>query len=366
MVHRATILILTSQTGGGHVSLAQALRERLEHDYSIEILDPQPRFFNSHYRFVSRHANWIWLTEFKVLNSRRTAALAHRVFAPVVARELQAGLDRVRPQLVITTYPFLTDEVTAVLRRQSRRIPFALHFADAGTLHATWLTDRDAAAAFAPTRETYEQALTAGIPADRLWLTGWPVREQFHPAAEWNREEVLVRLGLDPRRFTVFLQAGGDGVGRLASTVHETLAAHESVQIILAAGTNGRLVRRFENTPRVHVFPFNSHIAPYMHAADVVMGKAGPNTLFEAVMLCKPFIATTYIPGQETPNLEFIQRHGLGWVALSPRHQRALVEALATTPSMITTMAATVEGYQRWNIEATGNFVPLIDALLSS
>ena len=48
--------------------------------------------------------------------------------------------------------------------------------------------------------------------------------------------------------------------------------------------------------------------------------------LFEAVTLGKPFIATAYIPGQEEANLEFIRRHKLGWVALKPDQQLALLD----------------------------------------
>ena len=72
------ILILTSKTGGGHLSLAEALRDLLsgnvpviggmgEHDTTgteetetaiFKIVDPQPRFIHLHYRFVSRRELW--------------------------------------------------------------------------------------------------------------------------------------------------------------------------------------------------------------------------------------------------------------------------------------------------------------------
>ncbi len=71
-----------------------------------------------------------------------------------------------------------------------------------------------------------------------------------------------------------------------------------------------------------------------MAAADIIMGKVGPNILFESVMLGKPFIATTFIPGQEQENLAFIQRHGLGWVAIQPEEQRTLLAKLIHNPSI--------------------------------
>ena len=96
--------------------------------------------------------------------------------------------------------------------------------------------------------------------------------------------------------------------------------------------------------PNVATLPHTNDIAPYMAAADIIMGKAGPNILFESVMLGKPFFATTFIPGQEQENLAFIQRHGLGWVALHPEEQRSLL--LEPHPQSRPTRS-TIHHYQR-------------------
>ena len=70
------VLILSSKTGGGHVSLAEALRDQLAHDFAVEIVDPQPRVVHWHYRLVSRHALWLWAAEFK----RRDRPVAHCLY----------------------------------------------------------------------------------------------------------------------------------------------------------------------------------------------------------------------------------------------------------------------------------------------
>src|SRR5947209_6507908 len=103
-----------------------------------------------------------------------------------------------------------------------------------------------------------------------------------------------------------------------------------------------------------------------MAAADVIMGKAGPNMLFESVMLGKPFIATAYIPGQEQANLPCIQRHGLGWVALGSEDQHALLNALIHNPEQLSAMAATINTYRRWNVEANKRIVPILRSLVLS
>lgn len=365
-------LILTSKTGGGHISLAESVRDLLEEQAqaAITIVDPQPGFFHLHYRLVSRYALWLWAAEFAFFDTPRRALLAHRAFTLLVRRRLDALLDRVQPDLVLSTYPFLTYEVMRVLERRALRIPLASLFSDANGVHAAWLTGQRVAAALATTRETYEQARAAGFAPERLHLVGWPVRSQFsraYLAGSQSRAGRIAQLNLAPGRFTIFLQGGGEGVAHVDRTVESLLAAGSSgnstMQVILATGTNRALLERYKNAPNLAALPYTREIAPYMAAADVIMGKAGPNTLFEAVMLGKPFIATSYIPGQEQGNLAFIQRHGLGWIALQPAEQRSLLTSLLHDPGRLGAMRASVEAYRAWNAAANQRIVPLLQAL---
>jgi UDP-N-acetylglucosamine:LPS N-acetylglucosamine transferase len=359
------ILILTAKTGGGHISLAEALRDRLEKKYTIEMGDPQSPFVHRHYRIVSRYALWLWAAEFRLTDTPRRALLVHRLFTITVSKALSALLDRVQPDLIITTYPFLTYEVMYVLRRKHSAIPFVMLFADPNGVHASWLTARDAAGALAPTRETYTQALSVKFPPERVHQTGWPVRGQFYRVQPEQRSALFEQMGLDCHRFTVFLQGGGEGAAKFGRIVEQVLAIQQ-IQVILAAGTPQTLLARFGNGryPNIFVLPFTKEIAPYMAAADVIMGKAGPNMLFEAVTLGKPFIATAYIPGQEEANLEFIRRHKLGWVALEPTQQVVLLEKLVAAPQELQCMEAGVKVYREWNNRQADTIVPTIEGLL--
>lgn len=364
MSNRRKILIFTSNTGSGHVSLAEALRERLEHLYEIEVVNALPDVFRQHYNFVSRHARWLWAVEYQSSNTPGKSLFIHRHAARLFARRLRIILEHVQPHAIISTHPFLSYEVLQVLEQCSSHIPFVMMLGEIMCIHALWLTERRAAVNLAPTHEIYAQALKAGFAVERLQPIGWPVRRQFYGLDGSMRAEILTRLHLNPDRFTIFLQGGGDGVASFEQAVEYVLAACEQAQIILATGTNSTLRRHFQYRKNVYPLPFTREIAPFMVAADVVMGKAGPNALFEAVTLGKPFIATAYLPGQEEPNLEFIQRHELGWIALQPEEQRQLISMLASTPSRLHAIAARVDLYRRWNTAVNENIVPLIHALV--
>ncbi len=377
MSNQKNILILTSQTGGGHISLAEALRDLLETGLQAEdskstkaaaitIVDPQPGFFHLHYRVVSRYALWLWAAEFRFLDTPGRSLLAHHVFTRLIRHRLNALLDQVQPDLIITTYPFLSYEVMHVMEQRSSTIPLVMLFSDANSVHATWLTEQRANATFATTRETYEQALATGFAPERLHLVGWPVRAQFSRADLSNREsrrETLTQLNLAPNRFTVFLQGGSEGAAHVDRTIENVLAMStltNNFQVILATGTNHNLLKRYKNTPNFATLPHTKEIASYMAVADIIMGKAGPNILFESVMLGKPFIATTFIPGQERENLSFIQRHGLGWVAIRREEQHSLLTTLIHNTDQLNAISATINTYRQWNITANQQIVPLI------
>ncbi len=366
MPDQPRILILTAQTGCGHVSLAEALRDQLERDFAITIVNLLPDFFDYSYRFIGRHALWLWSMAFHLAGTPGQARSAQRLFVLLIANRLKRALEQVRPDLVITTHPLVTHAAKRVLEKYSPGTPFAMLFSDPCSLHATWFSERNAEATLAPSRESQALALANGFDPARLHLVGWPVRGQFYRTDGPGRVETLTRLNLDPDHFTIFLQGGGDGAAGFWHPVQSLLAANEGVQVILATGTNRALLERFKGVKNLYALPFTREIAPYMAAADVVMGKAGPNMLFEAVVLGKPFIATTYIPGQEKGNLEFIERYDLGWVALKLEQQHALIKTLAMDSAQANTVAVKIKEYHRWNSEVNASLLPVIHSLVAA
>jgi UDP-N-acetylglucosamine:LPS N-acetylglucosamine transferase len=363
MFFRPKMLILTCKTGGGHVSLAEALEDRLQDDYDITIVDPCPGMIDGHYRFVSRHMLWICAAEFYLTNTPTRAALVHSMLNLYLARALQRALDESPHDIVISTHPFYSYEVMQALKKRSSHVPFGVFFVDT-KVHCSWLHEKDAAATFALTRESYQQALNAGFDPSHLHLVGWPVRSQFYRASDVSRTETLKRLNLDPNCFTVFLQGGAEGAARVEQTLKHILTAGQQVQVILATGRNQGLLEYFTGRETVRALPFTPEIAPYMAAADVVMGKAGANVIFESMTLSKPFIATSYVPAQEKANLEFIQRYGLGWVALEPERQRELIVMLANRSAELLLVSEKIEAYRQWNCAANESIGAVLRTLM--
>lgn len=362
------IMIVTSATGGGHISLAHSLRDMFAQEYEIHIVDPHPHFVHQYYTWAGRHSLKFWGASYKYSDNEKSALRLHHVLTQLVRKQLRAFIEQIQPQLIITTHTLISYEIAQVCRRHGKNIPLVFQLSELECVHSTWLTLKNASAYLTPTREILTQARGRGIDESRLHLSGFPVRQQFLRDYSAQRATMLASLGLDPTAFTIFLQGGAEGSARLAGTVKAMLASQEAgraIQILLAIGTNKQLAQRFSGIPHVKIVPFTREIAPYMAAADIISGKAGPNFLTEAVMLGKPFLATGYIPGQEQPNLDFLRRHNLGWVCLERQAQQALVAKLVSDPSHMAEKLVSVQAYRAWNAQANRQIQSVIAHLLS-
>jgi len=57
---------------------------------------------------------------------------------------------------------------------------------------------------------------------------------------------------------------------------------------------------------------FVTKMAEYMVAADILVSKAGPGTIAEAASLSLPVMLTSFLPGQEEGNVDFVVNGGFG------------------------------------------------------
>ncbi len=363
---RPIILILTTQTGGGHLNLAQSLKGILETAYDVRIMNPQSPSVERSYTLAMRHGAYFLTWQHVCTDHPLSALLFQRMLSGLVRERIRQLLEQVRPHLLITTHALLAYAAARANEQLSKRIPLVFQLTDLGRLHMTWFSERHADAYLAPTPEIFAQTIAQGIAPARVHLTGRPVRPQFltvdlTPGA---RSKTLQELGLDQERLTIFLQGGANGATSVECTLQQLLRAAVPVQIMLALGNNPVLAQRCAGLKDVVLLPFTPSIAPYLAAADVIAGKAGASFISEAFMVEKPFLATDFVRGQETPNLSFIERHGLGWVCLDAQAQQSLLSSIVTNPALLAEQRAGIQAYKRWNMQANQAIFPLIERLL--
>jgi 1,2-diacylglycerol 3-beta-galactosyltransferase len=186
------------------------------------------------------------------------------------------------------------------------------------------------------------------VPADRLFRTGVPVGAGFW-AGPRPAEVLRRRLGLPVDRFTVLLTGGAEGAARIDRQAEVLLRHFDDLTVVAVCGRNERLQRSLRPSNRLVVKGFVRNMADWMGAADVVVTKAGPQTIAEATACGTPLLIGSHVPGQENGNTEYCVTSGAGRVAANSRQLVREVERLKENPRTLAGMrcAATALGRPR-------------------
>mmetsp|Transcript_43912 Transcript_43912/g.107780 ORF Transcript_43912/g.107780 Transcript_43912/m.107780 type:complete len:486 (-) Transcript_43912:135-1592(-) len=334
---RRRILILMSDTGGGHRASAIALKDALEAlhpdavrvaivDFWVDLAGPPFHNFPQSYAFAAAHPP-LWRALYHVSANPLFHSAFNMVADLSAADHVAAAFAHFDPDLIISVHPMVQTITTRTLQRAALHSdvpppPFVTVVTDLGSAHPMWLHPKTQRL-YIPSDPVRALANDVGIDDTRIREYGLPVRQGFWSMAGLGEPALRKReLGLCPEKMTLLLVGGGDGVGKLgqiAVAMAGKLAdARLEVQMVIICGRNARLLaelraRRWE--VEVHVEGFVSNMSEYMEVADCIVTKAGPGTIAEALICGLPIIVSTYLPGQERANVDFVVENGVGATA---------------------------------------------------
>jgi 1,2-diacylglycerol 3-beta-galactosyltransferase len=334
------LLLLFSDTGGGHRSAAEALIEswRAEHPgrVAVEMVD----VFRHHTPFpFSRFGpSYPWIVRYF---SRIYGSVFHKSDSPARARVVAKAVYRyVRPHLarlllehpsdaLVSVHPLFNHCVNWTMRDLGLHRPYITVVTDLWTAHAFWFYPH-VTHIIVPTEGARQRGLSCGVPVERITVRGLPVARRFTQALRQapGKPAVRARLGLAPAGRVVLIVGGGDGMGPLFDTTRAIDAAlpinGPPPQLVIITGRNAALRRRLRAHPwrlPIRIEGFVSNMPEWMAAADVLVTKAGPGTITEGLLSGLPLVLIGKVPGQEDGNVDFVVENGVG--AWEPQPERA-------------------------------------------
>jgi len=324
------ILIISSDTGGGHRSAAAAIVAGVQRflegeSYAVRVVRAVEESHHLSAGLVALY-NWIlrnkqhwmkymywWVNRFRP----ETLEFFHKRCVGYVA-EL---FERWCPHIVVSVHP-LTQHIFARVLKELKladRIPLVSVVTDpCYGFWKGWACD-DVRLYLVAGEEARQQLLDYGIDPQRIKISGMPVHPKFEYPGEEAAQVARRALGLDPEKFTVFVNAGWEGGGNIPHIFRELVRGELDVQAIFLAGRNEELRATAESLASEAPFPikvigYSDQIEQLMGAANVMISKLGGLTTFEAFACRLPIIAdviTGPMP-QEAGAANLIVRRGAG------------------------------------------------------
>lgn len=339
---RKRILLVFLNTGGGHKSTAKALREALE-ELSVELVDVQLADMTSEcfpwpfselgaiYEWMVQK-RWPWRLTYRLTDTPRGVAMLEDSWWFLTGRSTLPFLRENPADALVCCHPLLKAPAVRALGLTGDDTSLTTLVTDLASGHAAWFYPGDRACLVA-THSMRERALACGAPPDTVHVTRLPVRSCFARVAEEDRAKMRRYLGLDPDGTVVLLLSGADGMGPLASLLNSVADCHPEAQMVAVAGRNEDLRAKLASRrwpQKVHIKGFLDNIHEWMRAADLMVTKAGPSTIAEALVVGTPMVVCGAVPGQEPPNVDYVTETGAGvWAPTPDRAAQAVQELLS-------------------------------------
>lgn len=296
--------------------------------YKIEIVD----VFEEYSRFPLREAVKLYGPTirynpklfgevFHKSNQEQTVLAVNTLANPLIHNGLLRLFTTVQPDVVVSIHPLLNHVTIRVLRELGLHIPFLTVVTDLISVHYSWFAP-GADSYVVPTEQAKQLYLQRGLDPKRVHMLGMPIDPKFTRPLE-SKQALQQRFGMKVGLPVVLIVGGGDGAGGLQTAVRAISQARLPVQLMVVTGRNRRLYAHLQRTRSMlhvpaRIFGFVQNMPELMHASDVIVTKAGPGTICEALSCNLPIIISGYVPGQEEGNVEYVVRNNVGILAHDP------------------------------------------------
>jgi UDP-N-acetylglucosamine:LPS N-acetylglucosamine transferase len=347
-------LLLTSDTGAGHRSVANALIEAAaaQPEYGLEFVDvdpflPLPALPNGSapaepptpfdgiaplYGPMIVKAPWLWGVTWYATNNGVALQGYLKTLGEIVVGRVMRAARRIDADAIVSVHPLATHVMVRARARLGRPdLPLMVVITDLVDVHRWWAAPK-VDQYVVGTRAAASAVQRFGVPATRVAVLGIPIRRQFQ-GARLTAREAREQLGFDPELPLVLLTGGGAGAGRVAQTARAIAAiAGEGAprfQLVALAGQNRQALSELEREDwpiPTMVGGVVGNIADLMSAADVVVTKPGSLTIAEALAMGRPLVLGQPLPGQEEGNVGYVVQAGAG---LHYRNPGEAAEAMA-------------------------------------
>lgn len=324
------VLILTSAFGEGHNAAARNLADvlrTLDPDRPVEVRDLFAEAYGGLYRIAQKgyflfinHLPGLWRAFYWYLDRNKDVPRRIAVYKRA-ARLLARTVETLRPAVIVSTYPGYNHLLNHLYGISSRPFRTVTVVTDSISINSIWHKGHSDLF-LVPNGETKAVMEGAGVPREKLRVTGFPVPSLF---TELRGQREDPGVGSSPR--VLYLVNPGQ---KDAAAILRSLGEIEGIRLSAACGRDEALRKELQKTADSMKYPIRiegwvEDLPLRLASSHLVVAKAGGATVQECLAAATPLVMSQIIPGQEEGNAELLTTADCGVTATDPN---AIVSAI--------------------------------------
>jgi processive 1,2-diacylglycerol beta-glucosyltransferase len=374
------ILIISSDTGGGHRSAAKAIVDGVQKFWEGEsaAVRVMKAVEDSHHvtdKLVNLY-NWVlrnkqgWM-KYLYWAINRFRPETREFFFKRCFGYARDSFEKWCPHIVVSVHPLTQHFFARVLKELNLADQVPLVTVVTDPCYGFWKgwACNDVSLYLVANDSARQQLMDYGISPEKIKISGMPVHPKFHEVTEKDAQDARTAYGLSPDKFTVFVNAGWIGGGNIPQIFRELVRGELDVQAIFLAGKNEELREEAEQLAAGAKFPvkvigYSDEIEKLMQSANVMISKLGGLTTFEAFACRLPIIADATTPPmpQEAGTVRMVEQRGAAILLKKSSDIVSTIQDLITDQDRYSKMRAATVGLTMPN--STERIIKEIAALI--
>jgi len=345
------IKILTVDIGGGHKAPAQAIKKEFDisgtDDIQVEVVDIGEAI---HTKFLYALYKYFWIkvalryppllkTFYGTADNAVLVRSIDYLFGLILIPKFRRYLINADPDIVVSTY-FTFTHYLEILKREKKihAVMISLN-PEPFESHAIWVSKK-LHYSFVFSQQAKSQMILKGVSEKKIKVFHYPIQSKFEKKQE-SVQIVRSKLGMSRDMLTVLFNFGAEGVGPTKHFVKALLEAGCNVQFVLICGRNKELKKWMEalknkssGNAEFVITGFVDNMEDYIYASDLIVGKAGPNSVFEALVVGRPVVITSYMENERS-TMRWVTQNKIGWLIRSVTNFVTFIKRLEKSESVL-------------------------------
>lgn len=315
------ILILTCNTGQGHNSTANSIKEKFQ-KYNIQcdstdalsfVSKNMSDFIGNMHTKLYRYAPVLFDRGYEFAEKYPSVfaddSVAYNFFCLGVDK-LKSFVEENQYTGIICVHVFSALMVTELIKKHSLNLKTAFVATDYTCSPGVAESNMDVY--FIPHENLIGEFVACGIAEEKLIPSGIPVKDAFYYSVDKNLARRELNIPYDSKH--ILMMCGSMGCGPMEDITEKLKAIMpDNVHLTVVCGTNDKLKKRIEKfqSKNIDVLGFVDSVPLLMDSADLYVTKAGGLSVTEAATKRLPLVFIDAVSGCESYNRYFFLTHGM-------------------------------------------------------